>query len=93
MHGLTSVNGGIYQVNTKITLLLEKTNHPVSTTSSKHTNLSHLLDRPIISSLKEPFYKISWLFSQILKPWLSTFLGLVKNSDEVIHKLTQLNTE
>ena len=49
--------------------------------------------RPIISALEGPLYKISWLLAQILKPLLPTFSGHVKNSDEVIYRLTQLNTE
>ena len=57
-----------------------------------HKTDTTLQIRPIISSLERPLYKISWLLSQILKPLLPTFLGHVKNS-EIIHKLTQLNTE
>ena len=46
-----------------------------------------------ISSLEGPLYKISWLLSQILKLLLPTFSGHVKNSDKVIHRLTQQNTD
>ena len=92
MQGLTSVNRRIYQINTRVTLLLE-INYPVSTISLKHTKLTTLQIRPIISSLEGPLYKTSWLLTQILKPLLPTFSGHVKNSDEVIHRLTQLNTE
>ena len=49
--------------------------------------------RPIISSLEGPLYKLSWFLAQILKAFLPTFSGHDKNSDEVIHRLTQLNTE
>ena len=52
-----------------------------------------LLIRHIISSLGEPLYKISRLLSQILKPLLPTFSGHIKNSDEVIQRLIQQNTE
>ena len=94
MHWLTSVNEGIYQINRRITLLLKITNYPVY----PHLNKTHKTDtilqiRPIISSLEGSLYKISLLLAQILKPLLLTCSGHVKNSDEVIHRLTQQNTE
>ena len=49
--------------------------------------------RPLVFSLDSFLYKISWLLTQILKPLFPTFLGLVKNSHEVIHRLRQLNSE
>ena len=58
-----------------------------------HKTDATLQIRPIISSLEGPFYKISWLLAQILKPLLPTISGHVKNSDEVNHRLTQLNME
>ena len=58
-----------------------------------HKTETILQMRPIISSLEGPLHKISWLIAQILKPLLPSFSGHVKNSDEVIHGLTQLNTE
>ena len=38
LHVLTTINGEIYQINTRLTLLLKTTNSPISTTSSKRTN-------------------------------------------------------
>ena len=58
-----------------------------------HKTDTKLQIRSIVSSLEGPLYKISWLPEQILKPLLPTFSGHVKNSDEIIHRLTQLNTE
>ena len=58
-----------------------------------HKTDTTLQIRPIISSLERPLYEISWLLAQVLKPLLPTFLGHVKDSDEVIHRLIQLNTE
>ena len=56
-----------------------------------HTSDTTLQIRPIISSLEGSLYRISWLLAQILKPLLPTFSVNVKNSIEVIHRLTQLN--
>ena len=57
MHGLTSVNGGIYQIHTRITLLLEITNNPVSTTSSKKKKKKKELIQHSRSDLSFPAQK------------------------------------
>ena len=63
--------------------------HPIKT----HRTNTRLKIRPILSNLERPLYEIPWLLAQTLKPLLPTFPGHVKNSDEVIHWLTQLNAE
>ena len=73
------------------------------TRNNKLTSFCHLIKthkrdttlqiRPIISSLEGSLHKISWLLVQILKPLLLTFPGHVKNPHEVIHRLTQVNTD